>query len=78
MDEAPSFEHTLNIGKGQFSAATENYLIKIAHVFGQQGWYYKQIARMGDGLKPDTKMGVGRALGWYLKDEYSTAARMRR
>lgn len=78
IDEAPSFEHTLNMGSGNLSAASENYLIKVAHVFGQQGWYYKQIARMGDGLEPDTKMGVGRALGWYLKDEYSTAARMRR
>lgn len=78
VDEAPSFEHTLNMGKGQFSAGSSNYLIKVAHVFGQQGWYYKQIARMGDGLAPDTRIGVGRALGWYLADEYITAARMQR
>ena len=77
-DEAPSFEHTLHMGKGQLSANSSNYLIKVAHVFGQQGWYYKQIARLGDGLAPDTGMGVGRALGWYLKDEYLTAARMQR
>lgn len=74
----PSHEHVLKLGSGVFAPSSRVFLFKLVNVLGQQGWYYQQIARMGDGLAPVQGRGVLNAFLRYLWDEYTTAWRMRR
>jgi hypothetical protein len=53
-------------------------LFKLINLLGQQGWYYQQLARRADGLRPALKRGVLGALVRYLWDEYLTAWRLHR
>jgi 2,4-dienoyl-CoA reductase-like NADH-dependent reductase (Old Yellow Enzyme family) len=74
---APTHEKQLKLGNGRWlSGASPLFLIKIINVFGAQGWYYQQLFRMADGLKPDMGLGVLRALFRHLADELGTARRM--
>jgi 2,4-dienoyl-CoA reductase-like NADH-dependent reductase (Old Yellow Enzyme family) len=74
----PSYEHSLRLGSGIFAPSSQVFLFKLINVLGQQGWYYQQIARCGDGLPPVRERGVLNAFLRYLWDEYGTAWRMRR
>lgn len=74
----PSYEHSLRLGSGIFAPSSGVFLFKLVNLLGQQGWYYQQIARAGDGLEPALQRGVFNAFLRYLWDEYSTAWRMRR
>lgn len=74
----PTYEHALRWGPGLFAPTSKVYLFKLVNVLGQQGWYYQQIARAGDGLQPDLRRGVFSAFVRYLWDEYATAWRMHR
>jgi len=78
-DEAlPGYERSLRWGPGLFAPTSKVFLFKLVNVLGQQGWYYQQIARAGDGLEPDLGRGVFSAFVRYLWDEYMTAWRMHR
>jgi len=72
----PNYEHSLKLGNGVFAPTTNVFLFKLVNLLGQQGWYYQQIARLGDGLKPALQRGVFNAFVRYLWDEYTTAWRM--
>lgn len=74
----PSYEHSLRWGPGPFAPTSKVFLLKLVNVLGQQGWYYQQVARLGDGLGPVLGRGVFSAFVRYLWDEYLTAWRMRR
>ena len=77
-DPLPNYEHSLKLGTGVFAPTTNVFLFKLINLLGQQGWYYQQIARLGDGLKPALRRGVFSAFVRYLWDEYVTAWNMRR
>lgn len=51
---------------------------RVVNVMGAQAWYYRQIARLADGLDPDISLGLVRALGQHLADEFAGAWRTRR
>jgi len=72
----PSYEHSLRLGAGVFAPTTGVFLFKLINLLGQQGWYYQQIARLGDGRRPALERGVFSAFVRYLWDEYVTAWRM--
>jgi 2,4-dienoyl-CoA reductase-like NADH-dependent reductase (Old Yellow Enzyme family) len=74
----PAYERSLRWGPGLFAPTSRVFLFKLINVLGQQGWYYQQIARAGDGQAPDLRRGVFSAFVRYLWDEYTTAWRMRR
>jgi 2,4-dienoyl-CoA reductase-like NADH-dependent reductase (Old Yellow Enzyme family) len=74
----PSYEHSLRWGPGPFAPTSKVFLFKLVNVLGQQGWYYQQVARLGDGAGPVLERGVFSAFVRYLWDEYLTAWRMRR
>jgi 2,4-dienoyl-CoA reductase-like NADH-dependent reductase (Old Yellow Enzyme family) len=75
---APRFEKTVKLSDRRWlSSASPILLFKLVNVLGQQGWYYQQILRMGEGLAPDTGRGVLKALVLYFADELSRALRMR-
>lgn len=74
----PNHEHSLRWGPGLFAPTSKVFLFKLVNVLGQQGWYYQQIARAGDGQAPVLQRGAFSAFVRYLWDEYTTAWRMRR
>ena len=74
----PSYEHSLRLGPGVLAPSSRVILFKLINLLGQQGWYYQQLARRADGLRPALKRGVLGALVRYLWDEYLTAWRLHR
>lgn len=77
-DRLPSYEHSLRWGPGLFSPTSKVFLLKMVNVLGQQGWYYQQIARLGDGLEPALRRGVFSAFVRYMWDEHVSAWHMHR
>ncbi|NKF21210.1 NADH:flavin oxidoreductase/NADH oxidase family protein [Solimonas marina] len=75
-DEMPRYEKRMQLGPGILGPTTTVFLFRIINVLGQQGWYYLQLYRLADGLRPNLKLGVFGAFWRYLLDEYRTAWRM--
>lgn len=70
MATAPAWEKTLRLGPTRFLGPNSPLaLIKGMNGWGQQGWFCAQIKRMGDGLDPDLKLGVFKALRQYQSEE---------
>ncbi len=76
--ELPRYETRMQLGPGIFAPTSKVFLFRLINVFGQQGWYYLQLFRLADGLKPDFTLGVFGAFWRYLLDEYRAAWRIRR
>lgn len=79
LAELPRHERKLRLGKGRWlSGASPLFPIRLLTIFGQQGWYYQQLIRLGRGLGPRPSMGLLGGLVGYLVDEYRTAWRLHR
>jgi 2,4-dienoyl-CoA reductase-like NADH-dependent reductase (Old Yellow Enzyme family) len=78
-DRAVAWEDRLKLAaRGWLSPASPLLPVRVMNVLGAQGWYYQQIFRLADSGSPDTSLGLLRATAAYLKDEVSTARRVRR
>jgi len=73
LQELPRYEKRMQLGRGWLAPTTPVFLFRLINIFGQQGWYYLQLFRLADGLKPDYKLGVFGAFWRYLLDEYNKA-----
>ena len=69
----PMYEKVLRVGPGFFGPQSPLTLFKVINGAGAQGWYCLQLLRMGDGLEPDLRMGVVKALTSYMSNETKTA-----
>jgi 2,4-dienoyl-CoA reductase-like NADH-dependent reductase (Old Yellow Enzyme family) len=45
-------------------------LMKFLNIQGEMAWYYRQILRLADGLKPDPSLRIGPALAAHARDEW--------
>jgi hypothetical protein len=70
----PAYEKTLRIGPGILGPHSRFNIVKALNGWGQQGWFFLQILRMGAGQDPDKKLGVFKAFRDYAKNEAKTAA----
>jgi 2,4-dienoyl-CoA reductase-like NADH-dependent reductase (Old Yellow Enzyme family) len=52
--------------------------MRVINVLGAQAWYYQQIFRLADAARADPDLGLLRAAGAYLADEYATSWRVHR
>ncbi|MDT0634738.1 NADH:flavin oxidoreductase/NADH oxidase family protein [Spectribacter hydrogenoxidans] len=77
VDEAEKQELKLNIGGGFLGPASRSVTLKFMNVFGQMGWFYMQLLRIGNGREADYRMGALRGLFGHLFNEYKTAFRIR-
>ena len=66
INQFTSWEKILKIGPGLLGPTSTVTLIRALNGFATQGWYYEQIARLGDGLDADPKMGV---LGAFIRNQ---------
>lgn len=74
MEVAPDWENRLRLGPTRFLGPNSPInLIKGINGWGTQGWFCLQIKRMGDGLGPDLKLGVFKALRQYQSEEGQAA-----
>ncbi|MEM9670672.1 MAG: NADH:flavin oxidoreductase/NADH oxidase family protein [Pseudomonadota bacterium] len=72
--EAPKWEKTLRLGPTRFLTVNSPVkMLKGIAGWGQQGWFCSQILRMGDGLEPDLKLGLFKAIGNYQGNEKRAA-----
>jgi 2,4-dienoyl-CoA reductase-like NADH-dependent reductase (Old Yellow Enzyme family) len=69
ITELPSYEKTLQIGRGFLSTSSRFLLIQALNAFSQMAWFYMQIKRMGDGNDPSMKLGILKAYRLNGKDE---------
>ncbi|MFM9865852.1 MAG: NADH:flavin oxidoreductase/NADH oxidase family protein [Micropepsaceae bacterium] len=72
----PAYEKTLRVGPGFFGPQSPLTLLKVINGAGAQGWYCLQLLRMGEGLEPDLRMGVVKALTSYMSNEAKAAKAM--
>lgn len=70
IEAAEPVERDLTLGRGLFGPQSRWFIMKVLNVFGMIGWYYMQIFRLGDGLEPNMKMGVPRALFGHFANEF--------
>ena len=61
IQELPSFEKTLQIGRWWLSPSSPFLLIQALNAFSQQAWFYIQIKRMADNLQPNLKLPIFKA-----------------
>jgi 2,4-dienoyl-CoA reductase-like NADH-dependent reductase (Old Yellow Enzyme family) len=61
IQELPSFEKTLQIGRWWLSPTSPFLLIQALNAFSQQAWFYIQIKRMADNLAPNLKLPIFKA-----------------
>ena len=69
IQELPSYEKTLQIGRGILSTSSRILQIQAINAFSQMAWFYIQIKRMGDNLNPSMKLGILKAFWLNNKDE---------
>lgn len=68
--EARRWEKTVRLGPTRWlSVNSPISLIKGINGWGQMGWFTSQLHRMGEGLEPNHKIGLIKALRTALKDE---------
>ncbi len=73
IESLPAYEKVLRVGPGLFGPHSPLTLFKVINGAGAQGWYCLQLLRMGDGLEPDLRMGVVKALTSYMSNEAKAA-----
>ena len=76
LQEARDIDKGLRIGPGFLGPASPLALIKAINAFARVGWYYEQIYRLADGLKPDLSLSAIRALIAYEKTEKAKARQL--
>lgn len=62
VEAADEYEKTVRLGPGFLSDTSPFALIRGINGWGRQGWFCLQLVRMGEGLDPDLKMGVFKAV----------------
>lgn len=74
LSQAHRWEKKLRLGPTRWlSINSPINLIKGLNGWGQMGWFSAQLHRMGEGLEPDQKIGILKALRRSLKDEKTRA-----
>ncbi|MEO0881550.1 MAG: NADH:flavin oxidoreductase/NADH oxidase family protein [Pseudomonadota bacterium] len=74
LAEAPRWEKTLRLGPTRFLTVNSPIkMLKGIAGWGQQGWFCSQLLRMGDGLEPDLKLGLMKAISTYQGNEKQAA-----
>ncbi len=73
LSETPMLEKTLQLGPGWLGLNSPFTVVKGINGWGQQAFWCLNLIRMGEGLEPDTNLGVFRAFLQYQKNEKNAA-----
>ena len=78
IDEVPSPERAISQRSGWYSPTSPSKLIQLVHVMGMQGYYYRQLIRVANGLPVELQPRLLRHLSWNTLNELRTASRVKR
>jgi len=78
IDAVTKWEKILRLGPGILGANSPITLIKAMNTWGVFGWFYLQLQHLGNGLEPDTRMGVFKALRLYQKSDKKAVQALKR
>ncbi len=70
LDQLDDYENKLVLGKGVWGNNSSLNLIKAINSFGQVGFYYWQIIRLGQGKAPEPELGVFRSFCRHMKNDF--------
>lgn len=78
VEEAPRFEDAVQLGRGVLGLHSPLDLIRTLNIMGQQGFYYVQLLRLGDGREPDLGLGPLKSTLLNLSNDIRTSRRIKR
>ncbi|MCL6414114.1 NADH:flavin oxidoreductase/NADH oxidase family protein [Aestuariirhabdus sp. Z084] len=78
LDALPCHEHDLVLGKGWLGNNSPLELIRGINTFGQVGFYYWQIIRLGGGHHPQPELGVWRSFWRHTLNDFRLNQRRKR
>ena len=78
LDQLPAPEQQLMQRQGFFSPFSPLKAIQMTYVMGAQGYYYRQLIRIGQGLPVETRIRLLANLMWHYRNELRTAAAVKR
>lgn len=78
LDELPAPEQQLMQRSGFFSPFSPLKPIQMTFVMGAQGYYYRQLIRIGQGRAVEPKIRLIANLMWHYRNELRTAAAVKR
>ncbi len=78
LDSVPAPEQQLMQRKGWFSPFSPLKAVQMTFVMGAQGYFYRQLIRIGRGLPVEDKIRLLPNLMWHYHNELHTAAAVRR
>ena len=74
IQQADAWETRLRLGPGRWlGPSSPSAMLKLINGVGTQGWFCMQLLRMGEGLEPDARLGVFKALRLYQANEKRAA-----
>jgi len=77
IDKLDDYENGLVLGTGFWGNNSGNNLIKAINSFGQVGFYYWQIIRLGEGKAPEPSLKVFRSFCRHMKNDLKLNLRRR-
>lgn len=77
VEEAPRFEDSVQLGRGVLGLHSPLDLIRTLNIMGQQGFYYVQLLRLGEGREPDLALGPLRSILRNLTNDIRTSRRIK-
>ena len=71
LNQLDDYEQNLVLGTGFWGNNSSSNMIKAINSFGQVGFYYWQIIRLGEGKKPEPGLKVFRAFARHMKNDFT-------
>lgn len=70
LDQLDDYEQGLVLGSGFWGNNSRSNLVKAINSFGQVGFYYWQIIRLGEGKAPEPELKVFRSFLRHMKNDF--------
>jgi 2,4-dienoyl-CoA reductase-like NADH-dependent reductase (Old Yellow Enzyme family) len=77
VEEAPRYEDSVLLGRGELGLHSTIELIRTLNIMGQQGFYYLQLLRLGEGREPDLTLGPLKSIVRNLSNDIRTSRRIK-
>jgi hypothetical protein len=65
------------LGRGELGLHSTIELIRTLNIMGQQGFYYLQLLRLGEGREPDLTLGPLKSIVRNLSNDIRTSRRIK-
>jgi 2,4-dienoyl-CoA reductase-like NADH-dependent reductase (Old Yellow Enzyme family) len=77
VEDAPRYEDFVHLGRGMLGLHSPLDLVRTLNIMGQQGFYYLQLLRLGEGREPNLGIGPLKAIVLNLSNDIRTSRRIK-